>query len=434
LNNIAQFKLGLKFTKAIIACALVFFVCNLAVYSQFAAEVVLDNSYDDNVFRSQSANGSLINNTTLKLLYSFPDTYFSIQYTGSATLFSGFSSKNYTKHSINTLYEIPLSIDIDDSVTIDYISIQAALTGRLDNEENKQYRFVQTNAFIAYTYNFSDITEASFGYIPKWRHYTDFQDMSYLEHGLSATFGTSFPTKTALGINMNFGYKIYESSSSVKDTVSVPPPPPMYHNNSPRIESEPLPPNKRKYNQAGIEKWFQILNQNQTSTPVILFDSPSSCVLELSLDASQSMDENTGISASYSKKWILDEYGRAYIGGSVDYYSEEELFDDPYSFSSNDFSFKFNHIFTNDYHFEAGAFYSSKDYVYPANLLATDTQNRKDDIYGLWLSLDKTFDFTDFFLSYLAASMNFGYVNNSSNSKYFGYSSSIFTLSLGVGF
>ena len=345
----------------------------------------------------------------------------------SCTLFGDSSSHNYSHHFISGEYEFSL-----DKNAINSISIQTALAGRLDKVTYNEYDYLQALAGLSYQHLLSETSSIEGGYELRWRNYSNNSLLTYLENSIFGEYKISFDFGTSIGGRVLFGLKNY--SNSLSDTVAT------ASGNAviPRIITPVHPiviPNagRRKLNGKALRDLLKKRQQNKNTVPTVVYDSPSASKIEFSIDIGQSITENTGLSLSYSQKWLLDDYSKVYIGGNVDHYSDDELFDDPYSHTSQELSFGIKQLLPFEMILTLSTDYASKNYVYSLDTVVA-AKLRKDDYYVIGASLEKNFELDFSIFQELSLSLDYYYFKNSSNTSLFKYSNSSINFSATISF
>ena len=174
----------------------------------------------------------------------------------------------------------------------------------------------------------------------------------------------------------------------------------------------------------------------ESSVEYLMFEEPSTSQLRAWINIGQSLSATTGLSVRFLQRWNLDDRGRAFVGGAVDFIGEEELFDDPYSYESSEGSLTLTQMLDWGVKLKGGAFYLAKRYDYPATLDYSDPDaaSRQDDRFGGWLRVEKRFAGNWLMFSSLRVSLGYVYMQNASNTSYYDFTSNAVSIGMSTDF
>lgn len=407
---------SLEILKKLFVIILIIFSSNQVFSSNFYGYASIDNIYDDNIFGTNDAQGSFLNSFGGTIGFSPQESDFALNYRGNYILFHNLNNKSYYVHNLSAIYDILFSNQS--------ISLATAISARHNQTDNNYYDYSQILSSIVYNVDFENFGNLFFGYKARYKYFDNITDMSFLEHFLAFGYSVSFPTKTRLSLDFDFGHKNYLKLKIIDSTTQrVPPPVPPIPN--PRLENE-------------RRRGLNLRNQRNPNTisPGIFIEQPKVNMLGLGSSISQSLGKNTGIRFSLEKQWLLNENGTAFIRGTLDRYAETELFDDPYSYSKEGISATLTNISFGDIILELDFYYIEKQYIYPSDIdnPTLRTPNRNDFLSGTIFTASKMLDFDDSFFKTLEFKLSYDYTNNLSNSKYFRYFSNAIHFSVKTGF
>ena len=407
-----MFKFFTKFY--ILSAILALFAQINTCYSQLESSIELQNIYDDNPFPNDTLLPSYINYSTLSLAYYPDESLYGISYSGDFALFNNFSNRHYTIQKLNFLYSIPFGEDFKNPTS--EINIITSANGRINKKDLSYYDYYQLSGYADYEYYISEESSFGFGYRARYRNYPNYKDIIYLEHFLTSFYSTAFETQTALSLGVDLGYKNYLSLDQgvIYDyLITFPNAKVRSNGNNRRIIKN------RKTNL-------------QVVTPGVIYTDPNASLLRTNLRLSQSLAEKTGLSMTYMGQYLLKDGGTSIISGTVDLLGEKELFDDPYSFTAQDFSIMLTQILFQDIKLQVSSFYTYKQYNYPSDLERSTSPDRQDTQYGLGFLLEKVF-YTDSFLNQIGISFQYIILENESNSKIFDYNSNSINFAISFG-
>lgn len=164
-------------------------------------------------------------------------------------------------------------------------------------------------------------------------------------------------------------------------------------------------------------------------------DPVRAAIFSFSAKLGKSITSNTGISASLGGQWFLGEPIASYSDG-IYYYTENDLYDDPYSFSDKYVSIQFTRQFAVEFQGKIGIKYQKKNYKGTPALdeigdLTDDT--RKDSRQEYFFMITKKF-YTGWKIpGSINIFMNFIYRKNPSNDPYYNFDDHIGLFGFSVG-
>ncbi|MFP4529644.1 MAG: hypothetical protein ACLFQX_13945, partial [Candidatus Kapaibacterium sp.] len=275
-----------------------------------------------------------------------------------------------------------------------------------------------------------DAAALSGGLAIRWRDYVNYSSISNYEELVYISFRKSFPTRTSLIARMTFGGKNYINSLPGETSASA--------GKSPdAIRKKENGNNGNRGNHYGrdwAEKMKESRGQGYTVEPAITSNAAASGQLGAELRIGQAIGGMTGISLELSATRDLSADNRAIVAGTVDYFGEEELFDDPYSYEKDGIRLALTSVVWDDYQIRAEGYYRAKSYSYAADFENAESGNRFDEMRGVSLGIDRWFN--DGSLWGFVSSWNFDiyYIGNNSNSALFDYTGGGAMLMLGLDF
>jgi len=170
------------------------------------------------------------------------------------------------------------------------------------------------------------------------------------------------------------------------------------------------------------------------SAQIITYDDALTSQLRASAVIGQSLGESTGLSLSYLKRFNLDARSRAVVGGTVEFIGEEELFDDPYSFESDEAAVKLTQLLPWEMTFVVSGSIQWKRYSYPADLAEPASEQKKDLRYGSSVEVSKLLGGNWLLFSGLELSLAYAYIRNESNAAWYNYRGNDISFSIGTSF
>jgi hypothetical protein len=142
----------------------------------------------------------------------------------------------------------------------------------------------------------------------------------------------------------------------------------------------------------------------------------------------QSIFEKMGVYIQYRKQVNLSNQITSITGSN--FYQDEELFDDPFSFDSQSLSGQLTWMMPWSMRLQFGGFLNDKNYIEESAYISIDDSigaggNRLDNQKNFYLNLTKTFDIEEKWLNALFINFYIGYTQNKSNSYWYNYDNRI---------
>ena len=170
------------------------------------------------------------------------------------------------------------------------------------------------------------------------------------------------------------------------------------------------------------------------SAPILAFDVPSLSQAGVRVSVGQALTDALGIGLKYQRRWNLDGDMHALVAGVLNSGGDDELIDDPFSYSGDEFSATLTSILPWSMTMKASATAHLKAYPYAASLdVAIGGPDRNDRRYGSSLSLEKTFDASWFLFEAPSLTLAYQYIRNQSNAAIFDFSAHAVSLGIEVG-
>ena len=382
-----------KFMKVILLSIFTIFAFSQVAMSQFYTNLEVNSELDDNIFRAPEPTEDFISNFSADVGYRFNNVDLQINYNGNFIFFRSLKERNLSLHrlELNTYY----SFGKEDLHTL-FLGING-LT-RIDGEEYKEYDYSQLYAYANIRFDLESVFIKT-GYNFRFRDYVNFSELNNLRHFLFLQFNKSFVTRTTAIIEANLGYKAFTTPIS-------------YTTLEGNIRSG-----------GGNGPGSGMLN-NSLYTATISSSAPPMGQLIFIGRISQSIVENLGIFIQYRKQFNLSDQITSITGNN--YYQDEELFDDPFSYEGKEISSQLTWMMPWSMRLQIGGSVSDKNYINElAYTSAIDSVGsggqRTDDQNNLFLNLTKTYNFNGSWLKSLMLNVYLEYANNESNSYWYNY-------------
>lgn len=339
----------------------------------FSAE--MEGYYDDNIFNNYLNESDFINAFSGEIGYDFEtdQNNFELYYTGFLNRYYKYSDKSSTIHKIGAVNTYLFSeSDNPFNIGVNY-------TSRINKEDYYIYDFNQISAYANYMHSISDLNKIQIGVIGNRISYENFSLFSHYQIKGFIRSINSFESRTSLTIAAEIDQKIY-------------------------IE---------KIKEQGLAD--QVL---QT---------------KLLMQLGQGITDNLGLSAFAFVRKNLSSGNRSFNSDDFIFY-EEELFNNIYSNEGIETGITLSYLFLPNIMGKISGRYELRNYT---DLFAADNEGneldelRKDNQLSAGASL--SFGLSEI-IDGLIFSVNYNFINNSSNDYYYDYTNQIFALSLGFDF
>ena len=367
--------------KSFVSIISLFMLLNISsAFGQWYGSVNIDNYYDNNIFRMNSPEAVFINSNSLFVGLAPDSANYAMSYRGAFILTDRLPDLQYHSHNLGFSYSARYGESNQNKV--DFI---LKGTARFNSGVYEDYNNTSIRGGIKSKHKWTPTLMSIAGYEMKIKDYSVYDDLSYNEHILTVGLKKFFETKTSVHLNANYSLKSYGTIAS---------------------------------------SLFAGKGGNRT-------ESNSIDQVSASVKIAQSLFEKTGLSVEYKRKLNLtsDEYSGSI--SYIDYFMETELYDDPYSYASNELKVTLTQMLPNNLKLQAMGFYYDKEYSYLAENLS---DLRSDTQAGLVLSAKKKFTDDWAFLYNPTIGLHYYYIDNTSNLGYFQYSSSSVNLSFSANF
>ena len=373
---------------------LLVFLLTQWAFAQLSTKVEFNSYADDNLFRSPQPISDILNNAGIKIDYQLNDSDFKFYYAGNFFFYRDYSERNFVLQSLGLNAFHAFGSDKQHGF---YYGADFAL--RINGQQYDYYNYNQLYAYANFNFDLNFLFFKT-GYNFRYRGYSNLSDLTNYRHYLFAQVNKSFPTKTTIILEADWGRKAF--SGSVLSPAPVADEGGMWgHGHGRRWQETPLP--------------------SQLSVP-----SMSHVVLLARV--AQSLHPKVGVYVQYRKQISLTSQ-TDYINSSG-YYQDEELFDDPFSYESDGISSQLTWVLPWQAKLQIGGGALQKNYVSEQAFLSqSDTVGlgglRKDTNRNFFVLFKKTFYFNKRFMDALEFNVNYNYIYNKSNSYWYDYRNSI---------
>ena len=374
-----------------------FILCNIHLMGQFSGNVFYTYFYDDNPLRSSSGEKEFANIFKSDLSYRFFDRELYLTYTGNYNMFQTSSDRNYQFHSLglNSGFKAGETEDENIFAGLNY-NIKRGVS------EYIVYDYNQATAFLNGRFPLSETSFIQPSYNLSYKNFSSLNNLTHLENNLSVLFSTFFDTKTGIFLDASLGNKYYSYDEVITKFVFSG----TGHGRFPN------------------EKPTAVTTKSQRAFNVIQFKTM--------IKVSQSVFDNTGVNAFYQHRFMLEDGKGIYQSSDYVYSGDDELWDDPYGYSSNELGAGLTQKLPSEITVKLSAQYSNRHY---ANNIA-DTLNitqRIDKRFELYAGISKTFNEVPV-ISSLDLMLEYMFVKNTSNTSEFAYKNNMAMLGVQFNF
>jgi hypothetical protein len=320
-----------------------------------------------------------------------PGTHFNVFYDGKFFVYNNMAVRNFSLHDFG--FSNVKALGKDKAHTL-YLGAEYTIRSNTDD-----YKYYQYNQFFAYSslYLDLDFLFLKSGYNFRYRNYANVPDLSNSRHYFFLQLNKSFKTRTSLIIEADYGYKSFAGQQLFTDTLTV-------------------------------TKGFGRRQNTTIQTTVSSSEIPSLSQAVLLARIAQSLHDRVGVYIQYRKQISLTD--ETIYQNSDAYYQDEELFDDPFSYESDNYSCQLTWLMPWLMRAKVGGTFSSKTYVSEqAYISETDSGglggDRKDDKTYYFVNVTKSFQINKSWLRTLVFELNYNLVKNVSNSYWYNFKNSI---------
>ncbi len=382
-----------------------FFIIFLAlfaenIFAQYGITITSNYISDDNLFKQSNKIYSNISSSGIGVFYNHFDENSQLKfgYDLGINAYNNFSSGN---NNTNTA-QIGYAVSSDDEEKL--FTVLASYSGKttIDNFQSYNEKDFSLGASFQFAYN--DNHSGDFRYNFNKINYENFSDFNYSESVLGYTSSFNWETKTALFFDMNIGYKIYTTD--------------LYVTTEETTGTSSLITKGKAYG--------RLKNASGKNSSAKL--DGNNLQLLLSGKIAQSIFDNLGSHLSYSFRSNFINNSRAILIDDQ-YYSDDDIFEDPYGYQGHEFGFGFTYLLPYKISIKTDLDYQIKNYE-NSYLENSKLLNKKDYMLLFYIRLQKSFSLFENFLEELNVNLNYVFQKNNSNISEFSFSNNIFILGI----
>jgi len=376
-------------------------------YSQAGLTVLYGTVMDGNTFRNYENISDIIHQPQFSLFYDHASEKARVRffYNGSAFLFDEFTSRQYFYHNIG----ITGSWRTDTAAPLLSWGIQGSR--RFNQNDYNYYNYDFAQGYLNFRFDKSQNREWVLGMQLNYRQYKELPEFSFLESAGFVRLSLFLKTRTTVMARIQAGYKQYAEAAADYEYI------------------EDMDWTEKGSRGRGRGKGDNQDNQDVEYDRTVQVASEGSGVLQLSgsLRIAQSVAAKTGVALEAAVQRNPAGGSRVLSGQDSGYETNDELFDDPYSYDMEEVSLELTQILPWSSSLKLGGSYTFKRYdrpVYDLEGNILEGTVRKDTLPAVWASLEKTFSIKGVTRS-MQVYIHYLYLNNDSNDAYYSYTNSI---------
>lgn len=368
-------------------------LANMILKAQLSGTVGYSYFFDDNPLRTKIGESEFVNSVKSEINYRLLDRELYAGYSGNFNAFKTIGDRTFQLHQFGLNYSFNTSDFEEENV---YSGLVYSLKkGRGDFAA---YDYSQIAGFINGRFPLDEAMFIKGGFNTSYKSFPSLNSLVHFENFAFSQFSTFFSTGTGVFLEAGVGYMSYNYDYIMTSSTMT--------NGNGRMQGRMSGSSKTKsYGVAQLRSMIKV---------------------------SQSVFENTGINFYYLNRSNLKTNKGMFVSASYIYSGDDELWDDPYGFSSNDIGSEFTQKLPYEMTLKLSAEYSTRHYI---NNLA-DTLNstqRVDNRFGFWGGISKSFSELPF-VSSIDISIDYMLINNKSNAGLFDYKNNMLQFGLQFNF
>jgi hypothetical protein len=415
--------------------------------AQWQGLLSLQGGYATNAFGVAGGDPASMSSLGLALGYMPEGASWYAMYSGSLAVIPHYADQQYSLHGLSFNWELP-----GESSDRLRASASAGVSARFGAASIAAYDYSQGAASGTAKVALSDALSLRAEYRFRIRAYQHSSVYGFLEHAPSIGASLMLPTNTSLHVDASYGGKRFPWSgpAAAAGTQS------LAGGIDGNLEAQSAEAggggepsavdgaagngngdgngngNGSGGNGGGYGKGMH--SSGSAEYPVLTFDVSALTQAGLRVSVGQSLGEGLGLGLKYQRRWNLDGNFRALVSGMLTAGGDDELLDDPYSYSSNEGSATLTALLPWGVTATPSVFAQWKSYPYPASLDASAAGPlRSDRRFGASLGVEKSIDGAWLLFSAPVVTLEYSYVRNQSNTTVFDYATHGVALGLEVG-
>jgi len=367
-------------------------------------------SYDQNINRNYTGIPDWIYQTSLDLSQDlrFKKLFIRLKYSGDIEIFQEYQERLFQIHQVGGDVALPLSNELA-------LNAGVIRHWRINKADYKVYDAAAWTVFTHFNWSRWRTSPFAGGWQFRHREYQILTEFSYYENSGLIRLQNFFPTKTTFIGELNLAHKKYLAQRTVAEII---------------ISEKPKPGKGHGY---GWEK-----RSAKSDTTFVAYNLTVPAILQwrLKMKLAQSLTATTGLGVEYLYQ-TLPEASNRYLERQ-EYLSEngDELYDDPYSFGSQEWQFMLTQLLPYSGKLRTSMSFIDKEYSYPISGAQSpdELQSRRQDqqqIFSVQLSFPIKLSA---FISSSNLFFDWAYLKNKSTDFYFDFKGNLVTGGIEISF
>lgn len=363
--------------------ALVIMALPFAAFAQFQARFDYSSIYDDNIYLSPEKTGDLIQDLDLTLNYTFRDSATTLYYNADFLSYIYNPVRNILLNKAGLRYMKDFGKEKEH-----YFYMGGYFQDRRNTDTYYFYDYQQ--AYLYANLRFSlNRTFLKMGYNFRYRRYENIMELTNFQNYAYLQLNQTFRTRTSLFLEADLGFKSFFKT----------------------ITYTPVAGGDGNGGNSGIQYAVveeQIPNLNHL---VVLFR------------VAQALHDRVGMNVQYRGQFSMNDESRVNSGS---YFEDEELFDDPFSYTSHGLSSKLTIVLPKHMYIQAGGGITLKDYISETSYISAEDSTgmgdfRADTRINAFLKLSKVFYLKPGWIDSINPYLSYSYIDNRSSSYWYNY-------------
>jgi hypothetical protein len=376
--------------------------------AQFRSTIDISSWHDDNLYRSPEKVEDIVTNFDLQLDFQPEESHVNLYFNGSYLLYNELNTRSFYMNALG--FNFVKSIDEDELHTF-YLG--ADWTFRVNNEEFNYYDYHQLYAYSNLSFSL-DWFYLRGGFNYRYRNYANIPDLNNHQLYGFMQINKSFETRTTFIVEADLGYKTFAGENFT-----------TYTSSGTGSDGQ------------GRGRMAETGSTTYMTTTTTANEIPSLSQAVLLARIAQSLHTKMGIYAQYRKQISLTDE-TSYVN-SDDYYQDEELFDDPFSYESETYSSQLTWMLPWQMKIQVGGAIATKNYISEIAYESIDDTTglagvRADDQNRYYINFTKTFYLNKNWINTLQFNLNYNYIRNESNSYWYEYENAVISSSIQLTF
>lgn len=363
--------------------ALLVMALPVTVFAQFEARFDYSSSYDDNIYLSPEKTGDLVQDLDLTLSYTLKDSATTFYYNADFVGYINNPVRNilFNKGGIRYLRDLGKTRD-------HYLYLGGYFQDRRNTDTYYYYDYQQAYLYTNFRFNLNN-TFLRMGYNFRYRRYENIMDLTNFQHYGYLQLSRTFRTRTTLFTEADLGFKSFYKTTT--------------------------------YTQVGGGDGMG--GSSNVHYTTVEEQIPNLSHLIILFRVAQALHDRVGINLQYRGQFSLNDESRVNSGS---YFEDEELFDDPFSYTSSGLSSKLTIVLPRQMYIQAGGEVTLKDYISETSYISAEDSTgmgdlRSDTRINGFLKISKTFYLKPEWIDSINPYLNYSYVDNRSNSYWYNY-------------